>query len=224
MFVGHLGVALAAKRTRPDMSLGWYIAATTALDLLWPIFLLLGIEHVAVAPGAMRFNPLVFVSYPWSHSLLMAVVWGVAFAGLARWRGASRDTAALLGAVVVSHWFLDLVVHAPDLPLWPGATRKFGFGLWNSVTGTLVVEGAIWVVGIALYLAPRRRIDLAGALIFWSLVIVTTAMWIGGPWSPPPSGQHALALFALVGWIMIPWAAWADRHYEMRGDGGEGGE
>ncbi len=71
MFVGHLAVALAAKRAAPTVSLGWLMAGVTALDLLWPIFLLIGIEHVRIVPGATAVNALVFDSYPWSHSLLM---------------------------------------------------------------------------------------------------------------------------------------------------------
>jgi hypothetical protein len=216
MFVGHLAVGLIGKRLRPELSLGWFMAAATALDLLWPLFLLLGIEHVRIVPGAMAFNPLVFDSYPWSHSLLMAVVWGVVLAYLAAKLGAAPQTRLVLGALVVSHWVLDVASHAADMPLWPGPSPRLGLGLWNSVPATLIVEGAVWVVGIWLYLAPRSRTDRVGPIAFWSLVLVTTTMWIAGPWSPPPPSANALAWFALVGWIVLPWAAWADRHYQLR--------
>ena len=89
MFVGHLAVALAAKRAAPDVNLGWLMAGVTALDLLWPPMLLAGIERASIVPGATAFTPLVFNSYPWSHSLLMALGWGVVFAlvagALVRW-------------------------------------------------------------------------------------------------------------------------------------------
>ena len=78
MFVGHAAVALAAKVTAPRASLGTFIAATYALDLVWPFLLLLGIEHVRIDPGNTAFTPLAFESYPWSHSLLMAFAWGLA--------------------------------------------------------------------------------------------------------------------------------------------------
>lgn len=216
MFVGHLGLAFAAKRVRPRASLGWYIAATTALDLVWPLFLLAGIERVSIRPGAMAFNPLVFDSYPWSHSLLMAGAWGVLLAALARWRGVPADAARLVGLLVVSHWVLDWITHAPDLPLWPGSSPRLGLGLWNSVTGTLVVEGAIWVAGLWLYLVPRRRTGWTGPVALWSLVLVCTVMWAFGPWSPPPPDPGALALFALIGWLLIPWSVAADRRYAPR--------
>jgi hypothetical protein len=213
MFVGHIGVALIAKRARPSTSLGWYVAAATTLDLLWPVFLLVGIERVRIEPGATAFGPLVFESYPWSHSLLMAVVWGVLLAAFSRWRNVGSANAILIAVLVVSHWVLDFVTHGPDLPLWPGTSPHVGLGLWNSIPGTIVVEGVLWIVGIALYLQPRRAKSWVGHVAFWSLAATATAIWLSGPWSPPPPDVRSLAIFALMGWVAFPWAAWADRNY-----------
>src|SRR5438046_8512683 len=129
MFVGHLAVALAAKTRAPRTSLGVFVAAAIGLDLLWPFFLLVGIEHVHVDPGNTKFTPLAFDSYPWSHSLLMAIVWGLAGAFIIRVR-ARNDvrTQVLVFLLVVSHWVLDFVSHRPDLPLWPGQSPRVGLG------------------------------------------------------------------------------------------------
>ncbi len=210
MFVGHLAVALAAKRAAPSASLGWLMAGVTTLDLIWPIFLLAGLEHVRIVPGATAFTPLVFDSYPWSHSLLMALVWGALFAALARARGVAAPW-PLLAALVVSHWVLDFASHGPDMPLWPGPSPRFGLGLWYSIPRTLIVEGTMWVLAIVVYLrtaAPRRT---GSRIAFWSFVAITTLMWASGPWSPLPSSPRALGGFALIGWIIMPWAAIADR-------------
>lgn len=216
MFVGHLAVAFAAKRANPPTSLGWYMAAAITPDLLWPLFLLAGIEHVSIVPGATAFTPLVFDSYPWSHSLLMVVVWGLLLAALASWRGVAVRSAWLIAALVVSHWVLDYVTHVPDLPLWPGDSPRLGLGLWDSIAGTFVVEGVLWVIGIALYLGGRRARNRVGVFALWSLIIVSTVMWAQGPWSAPPPNQRVLAWFALIGWIVVPWAVWADRRYAER--------
>ena len=112
----------------------------------------------------------------------------------------------------MSHWVLDFVTNAPDMPFWPGSARV-GLGLWNSIPGTLVIEGAIWIAGIALYLRGRRSTRWIGPAALWSLIIISTVMWAAGPWSAPPPDARALGWFALIGWIMIPWAALADRHY-----------
>jgi hypothetical protein len=210
MFVGHLAVALAAKRSAPATNLGWLMAGVTALDLLWPIFLLAGLEHVSIVPGATAFNSFVFDSYPWSHSLVMSALWGLVLVGLARWRGVSAS-AILLVALVVSHWVLDYVTHMPDLPLWPGASPRFGLGLWKSLPATFIVEGALWIIGIVVYLRTRPLVRRGPRIAFWSLIVVTTLMWIASPWSPPPPSAQSVAWFGLIGWIVLPWAAMADR-------------
>jgi hypothetical protein len=211
VFVGHLAVAVAGKRYRPELGLGWYVGAATTADLLWPLFLLAGIERVSIVPGATAFNPLVFDSYPWSHSLLMLLLWGLLLGALAWWRSGSTPAALIVAALVVSHWVLDFVTHAPDMPLWPGASPRLGLGLWNSVAGTWIVEGALWLGALFVYLRARRPARWIGTIALWSLVLISTPMWALGPWAPPPPSPLALGQFALIGWLMIPWSALADR-------------
>ena len=210
MFVGHLSLALAAKRAAPNANLGWLMAGVTALDLIWPVLILLGIETASITPGVTAFTPITFDSYPWSHSLVMSVVWGLVLVAIAR---AARVQASpmLLVALVVSHWVLDFITHAPDMPLWPGS-RRFGLSLWNSIPGTLLVEGAMWVAGIAIYMGVLSRNGQRPGWWFWSFVIVCTVMWATGPYSPPPPSMQFLGWFGLIGWIIIPWSALADRN------------
>lgn len=216
MFVGHIAVALAAKEASRDTSLVWFIAAATFVDLLWPILLLAGLESVRIDPGNTFFTPLSFVSYPWTHSLAMGVAWGVAFGAVARWRGVSATGAKLVGALVVSHWVLDFITHRPDLTLWPGASTPYGLGLWNSISGTYLVEGALWLTGIVLFLGVRRPVGAKGRIAFWSFLLVNTLLWATAPYSPPPPDERSLAYFALIGWIVLPWAWWIERTSEMR--------
>jgi len=213
MFVGHLALAYAAKRARPSTNVGWYVAAAITADLLWPLFLLVGIEEVRIAPGTTEFTPFAFASYPASHSLLMLLVWGFVLMAVARAAGVEKRAAWLIMALVASHWVLDWVTHAPDMPLWPGST-KFGLGLWNSLPATYAVEATMWAAALVLYLQHRHARNWKVRLGFWSFVAVTTAMWAAGPFSPPPPSSRALAWVALVGWIAVPWAGLADRGYK----------
>jgi hypothetical protein len=146
----------------------------------------------------------------------MAILWGAVLAAIGRWRGLPKPVPSLLAILVVSHWVLDFVTHAPDLPLWPGSSPKLGLGLWNSIPGTLIIEGAMWIGALALYLKERRATSWAGPIALWSLVLLTTIPWALGPWSPPPPNPGVLKWFGLIGWLMIPWSAIADRHYQKR--------
>jgi hypothetical protein len=215
LFVGHTAVALAAKKAAPEVSLGWLMAAATWLDLVWPVFLLLGLESVEIDPGNTALTPLAFVYYPWTHSLVMVLVWSVAAAALGIVGFGRRRVGLLLGALVLSHWVLDLIVHGADLPLWPGVSPKYGLGLWNSLVGTLVVEGGLLLVGLWLYLRTTRARNATGRYAFWSFIGLQVVIWIANFVSPPPPDEHSLALFALAGWLLPVWAWWADRNRDV---------
>lgn len=211
MFVGHLAVAFAAKRAAPRVPLPWLVAGGLFVDLVWPLLLLAGVETARIAPGATAFNALVFESYPWTHSLAMGVAWGVVLAGVARGFGVAREGLPVLMLTVPSHWVLDWVTHVPDLPLLPGSTAMHGLGLWNSVAGTLAVEGALWALALGLYLQGRRPQGGKGVAALASFVVVTTLLWAGSAFGPPPPDVTALAVSALALWLLLPWAWWVER-------------
>ena len=159
MFIGHFAVAFAAKKVAPRTSLGTLVLAATLADVVWPVLVLLGVERFRIVTGYTPVNPFEFLHYPWSHSLLMAIGWGIAFALITlRALGPWREF-MWLAALVVSHWLLDMLTHRPDLPLTPGVTVKLGLGVWNSIPLTFVVEGAFFAAGILIY--ARRKIGRA---------------------------------------------------------------
>jgi hypothetical protein len=215
MFAGHLAVALGARTIEPRPSLGALVAATYALDLLWPLFLLLGIETVRIHPGDTAFTNLEFTRYPWSHSLLVVLMWGLAGAATAWIALRHRRAALIIGAVIISHWLLDFVTHRPDLPLWPDGP-KVGLGVWNSVAGTILVEGLLYLGAIAVYVRATKPRDRAGSWALWSLLIFVGLIWISSPWQPPPPSERAVAFGGLAGFLLPVWAHWADRHRDRR--------
>ena len=211
MFIGHFAVGLALKRFAPRTNLGWFIAAVCLVDMLWTFLLLAGLETVAIEPGNTEFTPLNFISYPYTHSLLMGIVWAVLFGGIYFAISKYKAGAIAVGIGVVSHWFLDLVVHRADLPLYPGS-EKFGLGLWNSVAGTLVVEFAMFAAGVWIYLKTTTARDRTGSYGFWIFVIILLLSYVGNVFSPPPPNPSSLIFFAPVVWLYIALAAWTDRH------------
>jgi len=215
MFIGHIAVGLAAKRVAPKASLGTLLMAAQFTDLLWPVFLLLGVERVAIEPGNTAVCPLVFVSYPISHSLLADVGWAALFAGLYRILKHDSKGAFWTGLVVLSHWVLDVISHRPDMPLYPGSGVRVGLGLWYSLPATLVVEIAMFAAGLILYLKTTRARDKAGVYAFWSLMAVLFIAYLMNLLGPPPPSVRALAVGALLAWVFVPWAYWADRHREV---------
>jgi membrane-bound metal-dependent hydrolase YbcI (DUF457 family) len=217
MFIGHFAVAFAAKRVAPTVSLGTLFVACELVDLVWPVLLLAGIETVAIAPGVTAFTPLDFLHYPWSHSLLLSAVWALAFGALyfaarRRWL-----PAAVVALVVLSHWFLDLIVHRPDLPLAPGSDLKVGFGLWNSVTATLLVEGALFVAGVRFYLAGSQALDRVGHYALYGLLALLVVAYVGAAFGPPPPSVAAIAWVGIAGGLLTAALGyWINRHRTLK--------
>lgn len=216
LLAGHLAVALGAKALEPRVPLGAAVAAAFGLDLLWPILLLLGVESVRIHAGDTAFTNLAFDSYPWSHSLLAVMGWSGLFLVFGRRIYHSWRIGALLGGLVLSHWFLDLITHRPDLPLWPDGPLS-GFGLWNSIPGTLLVEGSLFAVGIWLYIGSSSARDGVGRWGLAALLVLVGLIWVTQPWSPPPPSETAVAWGALILWLLPPWAHWIDVHRTSRG-------
>jgi hypothetical protein len=215
MFIGHHAAAFAAKRVAPRVSLGTLFAAAMALDLAWPILLLLGVEHVRIAPGNTAFTPLDFYDYPWTHSLAMVLVWSIAATLIHHAIRKSWRDAIIVGTAVLSHWVLDFICHRPDLPLWPGGP-KVGLGLWSAVHATVVVEVALFLGALALYLRATTARDRIGSVALWALVVFVGAIYIVNITSPPPPSARAIAWAALAAWLFVPWGWWIDKRRQPR--------
>ena len=211
MFIGHYGIGLGAKKAAPKISLGTLVLASQFLDLLWPTFLLLGWENVKIEPGFTKLAPLNFINYPWSHSLLMALVWGLGF-GLVYYLIRRNFTGSvILGLLVVSHWVLDLLVHIPDLPLFPGSQTYLGFGLWNYPVVAVVIEGLIFVTGLTLYLRSTKSKNKTGKYGLWGLILSLAVIYIGNLFGSPPPNVRAIAWAGELQWIFVIWAYWVDK-------------
>ena len=214
MFIGHFGFGFAAKRVAPDVSLGVLLAAALLPDLLWAALLLAGLEQVRIAPGNTAFTPLAFVHYPISHSLWTVVGWSVLAAALYQVWKPEVAGAWTISLLVISHWVLDAVAHRPDLPILPGWNRLVGLGLWNSVGGTLIVEGGLFVVGVWLYLNVTRTRDAAGRYGLYALTALLLGLYAASAIGPAPPSVAAIAWSDLAALLLLFWAGWVDCHRE----------
>lgn len=211
MFIGHFGVALAAKRFAPRTSLGTLFLAAEFADLLWPILLLTGVEHVRLVPGLMKMSAFDFYDYPLSHSLLLDAIWAVVAGGIYYAARRYRQGAWAVAWLVLSHWWLDLMVHRPDLPLWPGGLR-LGLGLWNHPAAEITLEVAIFAAGIWMYGKTARARDAAGRYGFLALMALLFLGWASTLFAGAPPDVKSVAVGALSMWITLPWAWWVDKH------------
>ncbi len=217
MLVGHLGAGLAAKAIEPRLKLGTLITAAFLLDIVFWSLSLAGLESVQVPPDYPAHSVLTF-SFPWSHSLLGAVVLSVGFAVAwavmgsrrARRLGAFWDASLLIAAVVFSHWLLDWLVHQPDM-LLPGG-RLAGLGLWLKQPLALIVELGIVGIGLALLWA-RTPLQWPRKLAMLVLAIFLSALTVVGAFAtaaPPPPAVFALSSLGII-LLAIAVGAWADR-------------
>jgi membrane-bound metal-dependent hydrolase YbcI (DUF457 family) len=214
MFIGHFGTGFAVKKIAPAISLGTLFLAAQFIDLIWPILLLLGIEQVLIEPGNTMVTPLNFTYYPFTHSLLAVVVWGIIIGVIYYLFKKNFWNSVWLGLLVPSHWVLDLLTHRPDLPLMPGSEIKVGLGLWDSLMGTVVIEVFIFISGVYLYLKATRAKNRTGSIALWTLVLFLVLVYISNLVGPPPPSSKMIAWVGLTQWLLVFWAYWIDRNRE----------
>jgi hypothetical protein len=215
MFVGHFAVGLASKRLAPRTSEGALLLAPLFLDVIWPVFLATGLESVRIDPGNTAFTPLDLHDYPYSHSLVTSLGWSLLFALAYYAFSRYRRGAIVVGAGVFSHWVLDWITHRPDMPLYPGSAVSVGLGLWNSRAGTMLVESAMFAVGVWIYARTTRARDRVGAIAFWAMVALLVLLYVSTAFGPPPPDVKTLKIMAFAAWLFIPWAWWFDRHRQV---------
>jgi len=207
MFVGHYGVGFALKRLDHALSLGLLFLAIQFSDILWPIFVLLGIEKFSVVPHFMPTSSFVFQYYPFSHSLVAALLWSALVFLAVRFIPGIKGNKILAGAVIAtavfSHYILDFIVHAPDLPLAGGNSAKIGLGLWNHYWLSILLEMVILFGGLWIYLRTTRGRS------FWSkngpviLAIFLVVMQITSTLGAPPNKPGMIATMGLAANLII---------------------
>jgi hypothetical protein len=196
MFIGHWAPALAAAAiTRREPRLGALFVAAQLVDWAFFALLLTGAERMRVVRGITAMNPMDLYHMPWSHSLLGGLVLGALFALLV-W-AVTRDTrfSLLAGAVVVSHWLLDLLVHRPDLTI-AGAPPKLGLGLWNHPWIEMPLELAITYGALAFYLSRTRGPALPAVVLGIVLAALQAVNWFGPVAETVTPATSYLAFFA----------------------------
>jgi membrane-bound metal-dependent hydrolase YbcI (DUF457 family) len=219
MGVGHLAVGFASKRWAPNASLGWLMLAPVFVDMLWSVFVLLGLERARITPGITKAVPLDLEYMPISHSLLGGLGWAVvlvvAYLASQRFRAATQlRISVVLFVGVLSHWVLDWVSHRPDMPVLPSGPR-LGLGLWNYPLAAFLVEACMLAIGLWSYASVTKSRSRAGQIGFGVLALALFAMNCAAYTAPPPPDIRAFAGGNISLLILI----WIVHRMDSRRDG-----
>lgn len=204
MFVGHYAAALAAKAAEPRAPLWTLAGACQLMDIVWTALTMTGVERMRDDPKAPGGMDLYFM--PYSHSLPASIAWSLAAGLVARWALRLPVRAAwAIGLAVASHWLLDLLVHTPDLPLWPGGP-KVGLGFWAFPAPEMALEMGLVAIAATAWMGVRR--DLGGRIgPAAAFVTLLTAVQVLGPFAPvaDPVGEDLLSFAVYVGVMIAAW-------------------
>lgn len=212
MLVGHYAIGLFAKKIAPKASLGGFLFAAMAADILWCVFLLAGVEHVEFTSGRGAGQYFRAGNIELSHSLAMDLLWAALLgAGVFLFTRYARG-AVIVFFAVLSHWVLDVVAHRPDMPIGLGSGPKIGLGMWTSIPITLLVEGGFWILALIVY--ARSHVFSSRTRIWWLWVgsLILTVIWYGNIAGPPPANPRSAPIVSLfIFSISVVWAYWIDR-------------
>jgi hypothetical protein len=207
MLAGHIGAALAIGRAERRVNLGVFVAAALALDIVLWVLVLLGAESVSI-PATFASTHQAEYTFPYSHGLLASLVWSVlagavAVIALRRLQRGRLRAAAMVGAAVFSHWLLDALVHAPELPLTGVSSTKIGFGLWHTMTLALVVEAGILLAGLWIFLPGSHLSRGKAAALAVLCVLVLGFTVVGMTVAPAPPSAQAMAASSLILLVIV---------------------
>jgi membrane-bound metal-dependent hydrolase YbcI (DUF457 family) len=205
MFIGHYGAAYAAKTVAPKAPLAAYFLAVQALDVLFSVFVLGGVEHLEIVHKYTSYNPYRLYDMPITHSLVGSLGWAVAVALIAALVRLPRRESLWLGLAVFSHFLLDLPVHTPDLTIAGNDTPRLGLGLWNNVPLAITLELAMLVGGWLLFTRSKRAdvtFPKQRNRIFLGILVLLT---IATPFMPDPPSPATFAVQALVSYFALAW-------------------
>ena len=150
MFIGHYAVGFIIKKKAKYIPLWILFIAVQFVDILWIILFSLGIEKASFNVNENVFLHQVYDYFPYSHSLFANLIIVLIVYILIR-KYKNKDWALWISLAVLSHWFLDVIVHTPDMPLFLN-NFKVGFGIWKHPLVSLIGEISFLLLSAFIYL------------------------------------------------------------------------
>ena len=149
----HAGIGLAAKKYAPNIPLAVLLGAAYLLDFVWGILFAAGLERFPTEPP--------WTANPWSHGLLLSVVWSLIAGLVSAYLLKNNKRGILIGILAFSHWVIDFISHPmlatfpldTGLPLLFDGSPLVGLGLWRFESAMYIGEYGVFVMGLAMYLS-----------------------------------------------------------------------
>ena len=222
MFIGHYAVSLALKSKSNNVSLGLFFIAVQFIDILFFPLTLMGIEKFNIIENYTESTHFQLEFMPYSHSLFAVFIWAILFFILYKIKfikSINKHNVFLLAIAVLSHWFLDLLVHTPDLPILTNDSQKLGFGLWNNAILTYLLEAIILIAGLVIYMRNslgKSKLAKYGMPIFIAILLLLNIVNIFGPLSPEDTNESVAISAIFAYFIFAAIAHWLDKsHHKL---------
>lgn len=218
MFIGHWAPAfLAAAATKNSPRLGTLFIAAQLVDWAFFLFAIVGVEKMRIEPGMTAMNPMDLYHMPYTHSLLGTVIWAVLFLGILLLAKRQLVTAGIAALVVLSHWFVDLLVHRPDLTL-AGGEQRYGFGLWDNPALAITLELGITLAAFLWYIKRTKGPFMPPWILLAFLLIIQSINWFGPQPTEASIGMYLSALISFgLAALIAYWVGTTRRHIDDRG-------
>ena len=211
MFIGHYAPAFLAATHPKAPRLGTLFVAAQLVDFGFFTLMLADVEHMRLVPGITVMSPMELYDMPWTHSLAGAAIWALGFALIIGALTVRAAPAVIAGAVVLSHWFIDLLVHREDLTL-TGVPPAHGLGLWNHPWVEIPLELAFAFGGLAWFVIRTRAIGRAGGIAVALLAVAMAGCQAVQWFAPPAALTTAFPLSALAAYGLLTLLAWWMAH------------
>jgi len=218
MFIGHYAAAFAIKATDSKLSLGLLFLAVQFVDILFFPLTLMGIERFSLIENYTESTHFNLEYMPYSHSLAAAFFWALLIFTLFNIKMSlnfmnKNKSALLLGLAILSHWFFDLIVHTPDLPLLTDTGHKLGFGLWNNALLTYLLEALFIIAGLIFYMRKTKRktrLTIYGLPLFVIILLLINLINIFGPLSASDNAESVALSATFAYFVFAGLAHWLD--------------
>lgn len=210
MFIGHYAAGFVLKKKSSDVPLWLLFVSVQFVDILAFLFILLGIERISYSPNANPFLRTILEYVPYSHSLFAnALLSFVVF--LVFWKFKSKEWGIILSIGVFSHWFIDTLVHAGDMPLFHDSL-KVGLGLWHFPCVAFVLEMSLFLLAGYYLLRNYQKIKRHIILIL-SGVIGFSSMFFAPEAEATPEMASIVSLSLYI--LFAALAYWSDREVNI---------